>query len=75
MRLRCHLSTIRGERTIAGMARLSGVRRPYLSQIEAGLRMPSDEEVVAIAEAYGAELDEMYDWRPPQLLAVELDPE
>lgn len=75
MRVRCHLATLRGERTIAGMARLTGVPRPYLSQIEAGLRMPSDDEVKAIAKGYGCELDDIYDWRPPQLLAVELDPE
>ena len=73
MRLRCYLSELRGERSISEMARVSGVRRPYLSQIEAGIRLPSDYEVEAIAKAYGVALDDMYDWRPPQLAAIELD--
>lgn len=73
MRLRCYLPELRGDRSISEMARISGVRRPYLSQIEAGIRLPSDDEVEAIAKAYGADLAAMYDWRPPQLAAVELD--
>lgn len=56
------------------MARVAGVSRANLSQIEAGVRVPSDDEVEKIVETYGAELEALYEWRAPQFLAVQLDP-
>jgi transcriptional regulator with XRE-family HTH domain len=54
------------------MAVASGVRRQYLSQIEAGRRLPRDEEVEGISSAYGLPLRE---WYPPEVLIVLRYPE
>jgi transcriptional regulator with XRE-family HTH domain len=72
--VRCHLARRRGEldRTITEMAVASGVRRQYLSQIEAGRRLPRDEEVEGISSAYGLPLRE---WYPPDVLIVLRYPE
>lgn len=84
MRLRCHLRDVRGERQLAEVA--AEVRAlatgseetkppgsPELSRIEQGYMLPRDEWIGPIASVYGLELDEMYDWQPPQLIAVEMD--
>jgi transcriptional regulator with XRE-family HTH domain len=60
VRARCNLAHLRGDRSIAEMARAADIPRPYLSQIEAGIRLPSDAETKAIARAYGATLEQMY---------------
>lgn len=74
MRLRCHLAAARGDRTIAELARISEIPRPYLSQIEAGRMVPTNAELERIVAAYGVELDDVFDWWPPQFVAVETDP-
>jgi transcriptional regulator with XRE-family HTH domain len=68
----CYLAALRGSRTITDMAQASGVARPYLSQIEAGRRLPRDDEVEGIARAYGAPLRE---WYPAEVLLVVRYPE
>lgn len=73
MRVRCHLREIRGARTLADIAALSGVKAPELSRIERGLMLPADTDLPKLAVAYGAVLDEWYDWEPPQFLVIELD--
>lgn len=75
MRLKCHLHAIRGSRPLRELAEASGVNRGELSKIENGRALPKDEWIPAIEEAYGAPVDRWYDWRPPQLVAVEVDEE
>lgn len=73
MRVRCHLREIRGGRRLADIAALSGVRVPDLSRIERGVMLPTDADVPKLAAAYGAVLDEWYDWEPPQQMVVDVD--
>jgi transcriptional regulator with XRE-family HTH domain len=74
VRLRCSLASFRGNRTVTEMARLAGVPRPYLTEIERGIRLPSDEQIEGIAVAYGVELGQMYEFTPPQYVLVDVDP-
>jgi transcriptional regulator with XRE-family HTH domain len=74
VRLRCHLAEHRGKRSISEMSRVSGVQRSYLSLIEAGIRLPSDDELAQIADAYGIPLGAIYEFEPPQYILVEIDP-
>jgi transcriptional regulator with XRE-family HTH domain len=43
------------------LARMTGISNPYLSQIERGLREPSDTVVDAIADALDLTADRLYD--------------
>jgi transcriptional regulator with XRE-family HTH domain len=43
------------------LARMTGISNPYLSQIERGLREPSDTVVDAIAEALDLTTERLYD--------------
>jgi hypothetical protein len=85
VKLRCHLREARGDRQLQSLVdeiQDSGTGRektkppgsPELSRIEQGYMLPRDEWLGAIAQVYGLDLDEMYDWQPPQLIAVEMDP-
>lgn len=82
MRLRCRLREIReslprnpdGRKVaLSDMAERSGVGAASLSQIERGVMLPSDRQLAAIEEAYGAEITEWYSARV--LVAIEADPE
>lgn len=46
--------------TLRQFAALAGISNPYLSQIERGLRMPSEEVVHAIAESLKIAPDDLY---------------
>lgn len=65
MRVTCSLRRVRGERTLAEVARAAEVSIPHLSQIERGIELPRDEWVEALERAYGAPAHE---WYPPALL-------
>src|SRR5580658_10357044 len=43
-------------------AEVVGISNPYLSQIERGLRAPSEQVVQSIAEALGVSADTLYDY-------------
>jgi transcriptional regulator with XRE-family HTH domain len=47
--------------TLRTLAELTGVSNPYLSQIERGLRAPSEQVVSAIARTLELNADELYD--------------
>lgn len=70
MRLRCHLREIRGDRTIAEIARSARVPEAELSKVERGLEVPRDEWVGPLEQAYGATLDQ---WYPPLVLQALTD--
>ena len=63
-------------------AQLVGISNPYLSQIERGLRVPSEQVVDAIADALKVSADTLYeqagviaDDRPPEVVqAIREDP-
>jgi len=48
------------ELSLRQLARLTGISNPYLSQIERGLRDPSDTVVDAIAEAFEMKSERLY---------------
>lgn len=48
------------EYSMRSFARLAGISNPYLSQIERGLREPSEKVVEAIAEALHVSADTLY---------------
>lgn len=71
MRFRCHLRTIRGERSLKTIAVECGVNQGDLSRIENGLQLPKDKDIPALVQAYGARV---VDWYPPEVLwAIESD--
>ena len=58
-------SVIRAQRLLAALpmrqfAAAVGISKPYLSQIERGLRAPSDAVVAAIAESLQTSADDLY---------------
>jgi transcriptional regulator with XRE-family HTH domain len=55
LRLLCHLREARGDRTLAEMARASGVANANLSMIETGRMLPRDEWIEGMERAYGLE--------------------
>lgn len=72
MRVRCFLPLLRGERTIASIAELTGVNAGTLSRIENGVMLPADRDLDALQDEYGP----ISDWYPPPvLLALETDPD
>jgi transcriptional regulator with XRE-family HTH domain len=57
---------IRHQRELAELsmrrfAQLAGISNPYLSQIERGLRAPSEQVLEAIATALGSSVDALYE--------------
>ena len=50
-----------GELSMRQFAELVGISNPYLSQIERGLREPSERVVAAIAEALQVSADSLYE--------------
>lgn len=64
MRLRCNLRELRGDRTIAEIARAAGVPEPELSKIERGIELPRDEWIAPLERAYG---HPFHDWYPPSV--------
>jgi transcriptional regulator with XRE-family HTH domain len=57
---------IRHQRELAELsmrrfAELAGISNPYLSQIERGLRAPSEQVLEAIATALGVSIDALYE--------------
>lgn len=79
---------IRQQRELAALpmrqlAAMVGISNPYLSQIERGLRAPSDEVLHAIADSLRTTADALYDEakrsapeppRPAVLAAIDEDP-
>jgi transcriptional regulator with XRE-family HTH domain len=49
------------ELSMRQFAQMAGISNPYLSQIERGLRAPSDQVVRSIAEALQVSADTLYD--------------
>ena len=47
--------------TLRQFAEMAGISNPYLSQIERGLRAPSEEVVEAIARSLKTNAEELYD--------------
>lgn len=68
MHLCCQLRPYRGTRTLREIADQSGVSVPALSQIERGILVPKDAEIVPLEDAYGAKITDWYD--RPTLLAL-----
>jgi transcriptional regulator with XRE-family HTH domain len=50
-----------GELSMRRFAELAGISNPYLSQIERGLRAPSEQVLEAIATALGLSVDALYE--------------
>ena len=72
MRVRCYLPILRGERTIASIAKLTGINAGTLSRLENGVMLPADRDLDALQAEYGP----IADWYPPLvLLALETDPD
>jgi transcriptional regulator with XRE-family HTH domain len=62
MRLVCSLRGARersGE-SLRSVAERSGIFRGHLSEIERGIRLPTDEEAVVLARIYGLAVDNFY---------------
>ncbi|MEV8377714.1 XRE family transcriptional regulator [Kribbella sp. NPDC056861] len=55
---------LRREITLADLAELTGISVSTLSRLEAGLRRPTLEQLLPLASAYGATLDELVDAPP-----------
>lgn len=53
MRVRCRLREIRGDRTLAEIAHISGVHVAELSKIERGIALPRDEWLPGLEHGYG----------------------
>lgn len=71
MRVRCFLKEIRGPRSLRRVADEAGINPGMLSRIEQGVAFAKDDEVPALARAYGAPIT---DWYPPLVLvAMEFD--
>lgn len=76
MRLQCKLRELRGERTlrdIEAAAEAAGhkVSPGTLSQIERGLQLPTDAQLAALEQAYGADVATWYE--PRALLVIQAD--
>lgn len=50
-----------GELSVRRFAELAGISNPYLSQIERGLRAPSEQVLEAIAAALGVSVEALYE--------------
>lgn len=50
-----------GELSMRRFAELAGISNPYLSQIERGLRAPSEQVLEAIAAALGVSIEALYE--------------
>jgi len=50
-----------GELSMRRFAELAGISNPYLSQIERGLRAPSEQVLEAIAAALGVSVEALYE--------------
>lgn len=71
MRVRCFLKEIRGPRSLRNVAGETAINPGMLSRIEQGVAFPKDDEIPALARAYGAPIS---DWYPPLvLIALEFD--
>jgi transcriptional regulator with XRE-family HTH domain len=67
------------------LAAMAGISNPYLSQIERGLRAPSDQVLEGIAQALNLSADALYDQaealsprrtqESPVIEAIEVDPD
>jgi transcriptional regulator with XRE-family HTH domain len=55
---------LRRDITLAGLAEVTGISVSTLSRLEAGLRRPTLEQLLPLASAYGATLDELVDAPP-----------
>jgi transcriptional regulator with XRE-family HTH domain len=55
---------LRRDITLAGLAGVTGISVSTLSRLEAGLRRPTLEQLLPLASAYGATLDELVDAPP-----------
>ena len=54
------LRRLRGETSLRGIQRLSGISNAYLSQIEKGLRRPGPRVLRRLAALYGVGVQEMF---------------
>jgi transcriptional regulator with XRE-family HTH domain len=73
VKVRCYLREIRGRRPLRDLAEASGVNRGTLSTIELGRRLPKDEEIEPLEQAYGQPFEH---WYPAAVTrALELDEE
>lgn len=71
MRVRCFLKELRGPRSLRRVADEAGINPGMLSRIEQGVAFPKDDEIPALAAAYGAPIT---DWYPPLVIvAMEFD--
>ncbi len=55
---------LRREITLADLSEMTGISVSTLSRLEAGLRRPTLEQLLPLASAYGATLDELVDAPP-----------
>jgi transcriptional regulator with XRE-family HTH domain len=71
MRVRAFFKEIRGPRSLRKVAEAAGINPGMLSRIEQGVAFPKDDEIPALAAAYGAPIT---DWYPPLVIvAMEFD--
>jgi transcriptional regulator with XRE-family HTH domain len=55
-----HLKNLRGDRSLNEIASVMGVSKGYLSEVERGIRLPSDHFLTRIAEEYGADPEDIF---------------
>lgn len=67
MRVRCNLTEIRGPRSLRSVALAAEVNAGQLSEIEQGRRLPKDDEIPRLIQAYGASFTK---WYPPLVLVA-----
>jgi transcriptional regulator with XRE-family HTH domain len=60
MHVACHLREIRGDRSLQDIADVAGVNRGALSDIERGFRLPHEDWVERLEEAYGEPPERWY---------------
>lgn len=65
---------LRREITLADLAEMTGISVSTLSRLEAGLRRPTLEQLLPLASAYGATIDELVDAPPTGDPRVNLRP-
>lgn len=55
-----HLKKLRGDRPLSEICKLMSVSKGYLSEVERGIRLPSDHFLDQIAKTYNTDVDDLF---------------
>ncbi|WP_407312119.1 helix-turn-helix domain-containing protein [Desulfosporosinus sp. SB140] len=55
-----HLKQLRGDRPLSEISKLMNVSKGYLSEVERGIRLPSDHFIGEIAKVYNTDVDDLF---------------